>query len=323
MAADPTIFAQRFENQRLNKNHPYRILIQQNKYGTGTEDRLVQIEGWLPEEITFDVSAQYEAPYAQGLNQSLPVIGQLSRALGVNLTTQAMTAQVWQGSTDINFQIPIVFQAETDAYRDVIEPVLNLLKLTMPIDSVGGGLLEAPGPHIDIDRLERSITDTVKTLTPGPQQEKQIKEKIVGALGSIDAFARSFIDAAGDASDYLASLKNNTLGTLLKTGVKGAKFSQKAANEGAVAVNTALVNSIVNNISLYVGDFLYFPSVVITDVSQAYNILIAPDNNPSRATVNVTFRTFYIPTQRDLDIMFQQRGPTSGNARKIEEVGGV
>lgn len=310
MPADPQTFAQRFPNNRLNRNDPYRILIQQNKYGTGESDKLVQIVGWLPEQVTFDVSSSYEAPYAQGANQTLPIIGQLARALGVNLTTQAMTVQVWQGSSDINFQIPIVFQAEQDAYQDVIKPILDLLKLTVPIDNANGGLLETPGPHIDIDRLEASVTKTLKLDAPGPQQKQTVTDRIFGMLGSLTSGAKSVIHAAGETTDFISDLSTNTIGTLLTSGVKLTKALKDTANEGAVAINSSLVNAIVNNISLYVGDFLYFPSVVVTDVSQAYDVLIAPDNNPSRATVNVTFKTFYTPTQRDLDIMYQAN-PTS------------
>ena len=71
----------------------------------------------------------------------------------MNLTTQALTAQIWQGGAFINFQLPFIFQAETSAEKDVMEPIKKLLRLTMPKDPSGGGILEAPGPHVDIKKL--------------------------------------------------------------------------------------------------------------------------------------------------------------------------
>lgn len=315
--ADAQIFSQRFPRNE-NKNDPYQILIQQNKEGAGQEDRLVQIHGFLPEQITFDVSAQYEAPYAQGINGAIPLFGSLARSLGVNLVTQAMTAQVWQGSTEINFQIPIVFQAENDAYLEVIKPIKELLKLTMPLDPNNGGLLEAPGPHIDLDKFQSSVNAVFNTTTPGPQQEisgnKFVDSILGGAQGIGDTIIGFGKNLIGQGQEVLGDVdKAGTFSAFAKLGVKGVKALRDSSNKGAVAFNRTLVNSIVNNISLYVGDFLYFPSVVITDVSQAYDILIAPDNNPYRATVNVTFKTFYIPTQADLDVMFQNRDQPSND----------
>jgi hypothetical protein len=39
-------------------------------------------------------------------------------------------------------------------------------------------------------------------------------------------------------------------------------------------------------------------------VSPTFDIIIIKDKNPVRATVNVMCRTFYLPTDRDIDIMF-------------------
>ncbi len=322
----PSTFSDRFkQSSQGSANNPYRILVQSNaEGGGGSEKQSLSVQGWLPEEITFDVAAQYEAPYAQGFNGAFPVLGGIMRALGVSLVTQGMTAQIWQGSTDINFQVPIVFQAETNAYDDIIKPIKNLLKLTMPRDPEGGGLLESPGPRINVERL-KGLVQTVSNLPlPKPQQDTQgtrstlpnndTGNRTQSMLGGVQNAITEQFKSANEKLTGLMSIGNTPISTrILDTSADLAIGAKNVANKGAVALNTALVNAIDNNISLYIGQFLFFPSVVITDVSQAYNVLIAPDRNPSRATVNVTFRTFYIPTQRDLDVMFPLSSASAGD----------
>jgi hypothetical protein len=303
--ADPVTFAQKFQKQQ-GISEPYRVVIQSLREGPPQEN--ISIKAWLPEEITFDISAQYEAPFAQGFNASMPGFGQMARAFGVNLVTQAMTAQIWQGSSEMNISIPLIFQAESNAYLDVIKPIKDLLKLTMPRDSEagGGGLFTAPGPHIDITKLRKKLTDIDSTTTPAQQAEQGVLDKTFAAATSL---FNSTVSGAKTTAGVLVNVYNEPLSTtFLKASSAVAESSYKAAAAGSVALNKTLVNSIVDNISLYIGNFLYIPSIVVTDVSQAFNIMIAPDGNPSRATVNVTFKMFYTPTQADLDTMFSASG---------------
>lgn len=243
------------------------------------QEQNMLIEAWLPEQVTTDVTAEYEAPYAQGLNQAFPSLGALARFLGVNLTTQALTAQVWQGGSFITIQLPLIFQAETSAALDVMDPIKKLYKLVMPSDPVGGGLLRAPGPRMDLKKLASNGLEAVSQTVSG----------------GFSALTEPSV-AQGDMKDTGSTVAS----TLNRWVDKGANVADNTAK----TVSSAIVNSVVNNISLYIGQFLYFPSVVITDVSPAYDVILANDKNPIRATVNVNFKTFYIPTDRDLDSMF-------------------
>jgi len=318
----PTTFGERKDFQRNFSvpSRPYHVIITSQKTGN-TE---IQVEGWLPEEITFDVSSQYEAPYAQGLNSSFPIIGEIARALGVNLVNQAMTVQVWQGGTELNFMIPLVLQAETDASRDVIQPIKKLLKLTMPKESQRGGLLEAPGPHVSIEKLQERINAIKSAAALVPQTDvqapnvtngyisDQLKEYAYVAKEQLQEFIGEGIDVGAKVANNIrtgnlpsmSQVTGSVLSLVGPAGVQAASWLKEKGNQISVGLSRQIINAIDNNISIYIGNFLFFPSVVITDVSQAYNVLIAPDGSPSRATVNVSFRTFYIPTQNDLDEMF-------------------
>lgn len=235
----------------------------------------IYVDAWLPETVGVDVAANYEAPFAQGIGSINEKFGALAQFIGMNLTTQAMTAQIWQGGSFINFQIPFIFQAETSAEVDVMQPIKKLLRLTMPSDPSGGGILEAPGPHFDIRKLAEH----------GGEQATQALNQTIGYFTSPQAMLNT--------KDQIVS---NPLGAFSE--FKGA------ANNVARKSSTALVNSVVNNISLSLGQFMFFPSVVVTDVSPTFDVLLSPDGKPLRATVNVGFRTFYIPTQNDIELMF-------------------
>ena len=230
------------------------------------------VEGWLPETMMMDVNAKYDPPFEQGLSSigSMQGLGNMARFLGLSLTTQAMTAQIWQGGSFIDLSVPMVFQAETGAGQDVMTPIKNLLKLTMPQDPSGGGFLTAPGPRLDITKLPGNTVNSVGAALTG------------SVSGTVDTAK----DIAGGR--YSEALSKVTSG----------------ANKVAAEVSSAIVSSVVNNFILFIGQFLYFPSVVITDVSPTYDVIIGTDKNPMRATVNVGIRTFYMPTSGDIDTMF-------------------
>ena len=117
-----------------------------------------QVVAHLPENFMFGVQQQYDAPFAQGLakNKTQAAVmnfiasggtefnsGLLSPAATV---TQSMTAQIWQGSQSVDFNLPMIFVAETDAQKDVIEPIKMLLKHSLPSNKGGLGKFIPPGP---------------------------------------------------------------------------------------------------------------------------------------------------------------------------------
>ncbi len=258
-------------NKRTVKDLAYKAFIVASQ-----DDVPVLIEAWLPETVGTDVKADYDAPFAQGISNARGVnVGNMAKFAGMSLTTQALTAKVWQGGTFIEFSLPFIFQAETSPAKDVMEPIKNLMKLTMPKDKNGGGLLEAPGPRIDLDELLKRGGDSIN--------------KASSALTSGLTNPGKLYDSAKE---------------ILSNPVDAIKKARAGFRDISKPLSTAIVNSVKNNISLYIGQFQYFPCVIITDVSPTYDVIIGPDFNPIRATVNVQFSTFYVPTDRDIDTMF-------------------
>lgn len=246
----------------------------------------ILVEAWLPEQVGNDVNANYEPPFAQGIGGD----GQVANALklaGLSLTTQALTVQVWQGGSYINFSLTFIFQAENSGKDDVMTPIKNLMRLMMPKESSPGGLLRAPGPHLD---PKKSLTNA-----------------------TVNKIVSSGADALTDLGNAVTGLFKSG------SGINGQGFGTQVSNAAdklAQPISSAIVNSVTNNISLYLGQFQYFPSVVVTDVSPTFDVVLGPDNNPVRASVVVAFRTYYVPTENDLELMFPSATsgrPTGGS----------
>lgn len=245
------------------------------------QDQGISVVASLPENFTFDVGAQYEAPFSQGLNSAAgDTIGGAARAIGISLTSQAFTAQIWQGSTDIELSLELQFQTEDDPIRDVQEPILDLLRLVMPRTrgNVSGGLFESPGPHIDYDTLRANYAKA------NPQK---------GDIGLMDLGQGLFSGLVDTAKKALGDASKGNL--------------MDAINGPLSELNNVLMSSVKNKISIYIGNYMYFSSVVITDVQQTYTSQFDDEFNlPMHATVAVRFRPFVMPTQNDLRSIFPQ-----------------
>jgi hypothetical protein len=63
---------------------------------------------------------------------------------------------------------------------------------------------------------------------------------------------------------------------------------------------------------LHIGKFIYYKSVVITDVDTTYDTKMDENGFPIRARLNVSFRTFLTPTKEDLDEIFPRQPRQNG-----------
>jgi hypothetical protein len=260
-------------------------------------DLNIVVRASMPQEFMFDTSSSYEAPFSQGMMGMLPAgIGTAAKAVGLQLATQAMSAQIWQGSSTNQFQIPLTFQVETDINRDVLEPLMKLMFLTVAREEDEGGLLSAPGPHIDLKSLVSNIGAELGEVSSG----------------AMDSFTRArttgetpILDKAKDYGGRLTSALTKTDFTqFMKVSADIALDIKNGANATVGRGSRAISSSIKNNISLYIGRYMYFPSVVIKDVQQTHSVQPLRDGNYSRVEVTVAFETFFQPTQRDISTMF-------------------
>lgn len=251
-------------------------------------DQNILVVANLPETFSTDIGAQYEEAFAQAVNNSgiVSSVGPKLRALGIQMTTQALTAQIWQGSTEMSFSLPLVLQARTDEIHDVLEKLEALYSLTLPGESFSNGFLTAPGPVLDAEILLQNVGSATSAA--------------MNAAGSIakDAVTNSIGSTLSSAFSKLRSLSPSTAATAEASPSK----KPDTANKG---VDRPLVSAIKNNISLQIGRYMYFESVVITNVGQTHHVQPLESGIMSRVEVTVQFKTFYVPTKKDIPNIFR------------------
>lgn len=74
-----------------------------------------------------------------------------SKITGVQSSTVNAVQQfpIWLGNSPISFDIPFEFRAMSNAQKEVVQPIKQLMALACPIED--GDLLYAPGPRIKIN----------------------------------------------------------------------------------------------------------------------------------------------------------------------------
>src|SRR5258706_6849981 len=95
-------------NSNMNPN--YLVTIQASNLssssGTTAANSVISIVAPMSAQFSFDSDSHYEAPYAQGPYGSTDV-AQVLRLTGLKLSTQALTAQIWQGSGETSLGLEL------------------------------------------------------------------------------------------------------------------------------------------------------------------------------------------------------------------------
>lgn len=266
------------ENRRL-ENPNYNVVI--------SPDNEPPIVASLPESFEFSLSSNYQALMGDGIETVLPGTGAVKKAVQLagygNLTTRFMTAKVWQGSNSGSISLEISLHAETDSYKDVTEPLLRLMKLVTPkaTGTNGGGFFKTPGPSLDVAGL------------------------------TADALNKISNSSLSGLSDGFTSLVNtNTESSTDSKFVNSISKGFDIANNAAAEVNDYMEKNIRNNISITIGNYIRYPSVVITGISNAIHVKPLEDGTFSFVKVTLTFEPFYAITDLDLDRMFASSAST-------------
>lgn len=163
---------------------PYRLRIYR--------DGRLYVKGWLPETFSFNLTSQWDSPFANMLANRLGALGQGAGYVGLSARAQFLTVQAWQGSSPVQFNIPLHLWARNDAREDVSQIVQKLGELVLP--SKLGGMFIPPASIGG--SIARSLASGVARLAPGvaPIQDGAAIGAAAGiAAGGGDA------DAIGDA----------------------------------------------------------------------------------------------------------------------------
>lgn len=130
------------------------------------------ITAFLPEEFQFDLTSDWDPSFSEGVSDSNKVNMAL-QLMGTKPATQAMTTQMWKGSSNMEIVLALEFIAETDTIMDVRKPIMDLVALALPT-TLGGeyGLFRSPGPTYDINKI---IEMGIQAKNQSQQESQQLE----------------------------------------------------------------------------------------------------------------------------------------------------
>lgn len=122
----------------------------------------VQVD--MPEQLALAVTSDWESRLPSGLTDVLskmPIGGNLGESianlLGNSPHVQALSFQMWSGTSPIEIPLTVLFDAENNALEDVYKPIIMLQSLILPVEGrLGVTWLTPPGPDVGFRSNESS-----------------------------------------------------------------------------------------------------------------------------------------------------------------------
>lgn len=242
----------------------------------------------LPETLAYDTASEYSTPFAQGM-LSQGSIAQAMSAAGMRVTTQAMTAQLWQGATENDIGLDLEFQTYDDPDKDVRQPVLTLLKLAAASVDNATGLLQSPGPRISLEDTGKILASGASQLVNSGKQALNAAGSAVGIQGKLDT--SKTMNAQTD--NLNSNQKANVTPAAVENGLGGAQYWKSVVR---------------NQISIQIGRYAFFDSVVILNAQETKSHQMdARTGLPLHSKVSVRFKPLFLVTQQDLEQIFARR----------------
>jgi hypothetical protein len=104
----------------------------------------------LPETTNLGVQSDWESPLPTTLaglldNVTGGAASAIASSIGANPQSQALSYQMWMGTTPLEIPLTLLFDANSSGLEDVYRPITALMQMVLPVNGAGG-LLYPPGP---------------------------------------------------------------------------------------------------------------------------------------------------------------------------------
>lgn len=164
----------------------YQVILEVT--GDDTIDQSVfPIYANLPERFNMDMSSSWDTPFAktdagafaENLTKGRVNASFTNDALGVSGVStrkKEQSANVWQGSSPLQFNIDLVFRANTNSQTEVRKKHKALMQLMAPSEK--GGILLSPGPTV-IDAIKKSFGGSGRSITLSIGNYLKLKDVII------------------------------------------------------------------------------------------------------------------------------------------------
>ena len=100
----------------------------------------------IPEDYSISLEAEWGQLSDRGGGGTLSIVA--SELTGYSTVSRMSSAQAWQGSAPIDISLSLLFQAEVDAKREVVEPIKRLSRMALPRSAGSAEFLIPPGSRV-------------------------------------------------------------------------------------------------------------------------------------------------------------------------------
>jgi hypothetical protein len=146
-------------------NPNYAITLQARPYNnqwsaagqTGGGYKTITLQTAIPESFSIQLNSDWSPQFGTALADAIgklpggagaiaTAVTNIGTAFGYQPQLKALTAQIWQGTSALEVQVPFILRAEENAMSEVMRPIKQLMYLTLPSMTIGGQLaiLKAP-----------------------------------------------------------------------------------------------------------------------------------------------------------------------------------
>lgn len=267
--------------------HPnYTVTITQQQDAVGGSGMVPRVVvGCMPETIELNQDVNWKSPWGAGIAGEGAISDVLAATTGNRLVAQVLTLKVWQGSgNDFDFRVQFQLRAWNDPEQDVMVPLRDLLRMSLPsLDS--SGFLLSPGPIMTSESIQAGAQSAAAS----------IGEAVSSILGKVQN-VNSQPGEMKDSKSLLTKaneIRTNTVDALGKSGITKKAF---------------LESMMKNIISIKIGSWFTMNNVLVQNVQYTLNTQTpyGPTGQPTSADVVVSFTPMFAITQEDIETILMR-----------------
>lgn len=248
----------------------------------------LEVKANMPDTLSFGVASEWESRLPANLfDLANEVVGTVlppgkrvldifsagaQQLYGINPILQALTHPAWNGTSPLEFNLLMLFDAEYDAAEEVIRPIINLIQMAAPYKG-------------DAEELSNRVNNDVIP-------------NINSRIDSVDELRQDY--AAGISLLGGSSPKN-----LVEQGLQGLAAGYGGASKiigGQLLFppGPSALNPERGRISLTMGSLMHIDSIIIPQVNVTLSTRLDIRGLPISGQADVVIRTTQVPSREDI-----------------------
>lgn len=261
------------------------------------------IYGNLQPNFQINLSASYNSPFNTDIGGAILNAVQISS--GLQAKNKAQTIQIWQGSEIPLFQLTINLETINDVNKDIRDKILTLMSFIVASEDKTTQMIRAP-QMLNYDALINSASKLSENKNKSNPQVKTTSS----TPASNEPMPVALADNAG-ASNNTESTSGGGVMSLISKGIswfpeqltdssKAPSEKDDKTDDTQESIADTVQKFADGTVHIRIGNYLDFPSCVITDVSfDVKSIMDYSAGYPQSVEVQLTFKPLMLPTIED------------------------